>query len=79
MALVYIAEICVKRCFDSERYQLRSTVRVELVLPLAWKATLGHKRLKYTAPTCLQVAGLQDHATKFYMKLETIALHFTSL
>ena len=41
MAPSYIADMCVKRSFESEHYNLRSAVRDELVLPLARKSTLG--------------------------------------
>ena len=33
----YIADMCVKRSFESEHYNLRSTVRGEFVVPLAGK------------------------------------------
>ena len=42
--LRYISPRCVpgiRRCFDSEHYQLRSAVRGELVVPPATKLTLG--------------------------------------
>ena len=43
VALDYTAEMCAKRCFDSERCQLQKAVRGELLVPQAKKATLGVK------------------------------------
>ena len=48
MAHSYIADMCVKRSFESEHYNLRSTVRGELVVPLAGKKTLGRRSFKYS-------------------------------
>ena len=51
MAPAYIAEMCVKRCFDSALYQLRSAVRGGLVVAPAKKAPLGRRGFKYTGPS----------------------------
>ena len=51
MAPSYIADMCVKRSFESERYNLRSAVRGELVVPLARKSTLGRRSFKYSGPS----------------------------
>ena len=48
MAPSYIANMCVKRSFESEHYNLRSTVRGELVVPLALEKTLGRRSFKYS-------------------------------
>ena len=37
-APVYIAEMCIRRSFDSKHYQFRSAVRGELVVPLVKKS-----------------------------------------
>ena len=48
----YIADMCVKRSFESEHYNLRSAVRGELVIPpLARKSTLGRPSFKYSGPS----------------------------
>ena len=51
MAPAYITDMCVKRTFDSERYNLRSAVRGELVVPPARKATLGRRSFTYSGPS----------------------------
>ena len=51
IAPVYIAEMCIRRSFDSEHYQLRSAVRGELVVPLAKKVTLGRRIFRYAGTT----------------------------
>ena len=51
MAPSYIADMCVQRSFESERYNLRSSVRGELVIPLARKSTLGRRSFKYRGPS----------------------------
>ena len=51
MAPSYITDMCVKRSFESEHYNLRSAVRGELVVPLALKSTLGRRSFKYSGPS----------------------------
>ena len=51
MAPAYIIDMCVKRTFDSEHYNLRSAVRGELVIPPARKATLGRRSFTYSGPS----------------------------
>ena len=51
MAPSCIADMCVKRSFESEHYNLRSAVRGELVVPLAGKSTLGRRGFKYSSPS----------------------------
>ena len=51
MAPSYIADMRVKRSFESERYNLRSAVRGEPVVPLARKSTPGRPSFKYNGPS----------------------------
>ena len=51
MAPSYIANMCVKRSLESEHCNLRSAVRVERVVPLARKSTLGRRSFKYSGPS----------------------------
>ena len=51
MAPSYIADVCMKRSFESEHYNLRSAVRGELVVPLARKSTPSHRSFKYSCPS----------------------------
>ena len=51
MAPSYIADMCVKRSFESEHYNLRSAVRGELVVPLVRKSTLRRRSFKYSGPS----------------------------
>ena len=46
-APVYIAEMYIRRSFNSEHYQLRSAVRGELVVPQRKKVTLGRRNFRY--------------------------------
>ena len=75
-AAVYIAEMCIRRPFDSEHYQLRSAVRGELILPLAKQVTLGRCSFRY-AGTSLWNALPQDirdvslSLSQFQSKLKT--------
>ena len=51
MAPSYIADVCMKRSFESEHYNLRSAVHGELVVPLARKSNLGRRSFKYSGPS----------------------------
>ena len=44
----YFANMCVKRYCDSERCQLRSAVRDELLVPLVRKSTVACRTFTYT-------------------------------
>ena len=59
----YIAEICTRRSFDTERCQLRSAVRDELIEPLAQKVTFGRRRFLYAGRSlwnALQTRHIRD-------------------
>ena len=75
-APVYIAEMCIRRCFDSEHYQLRSVVRGELVVPLAKKVTLGRRSFRYAGPSLWNALPRDIHdvslsLSQFQSKLKT--------
>ena len=63
MAPSYIADMRVKRSFESEHYNLRSAVRGEPVVPLAPKSTLGHSCFKYS---CASLWSALPHDTRDY-------------
>ena len=65
MAPGNIAEMC---CFDSERYQLRSAARAELVVPLAKKVTLGRRGFTNIDPFLLIALprDIRDSCLSFY-------------
>ena len=47
----YIADMCVKKSFESEHYNLRSAFRGELVVSLARISTFGRRCFKYSDPS----------------------------
>ena len=49
----YIADMCVKRSFESAHYNLRSSVRSKLVVPIARKSALGIRSFKYSGLSLL--------------------------
>ena len=51
MAPSYIADMGVKRSFESEHYNLLFAVRGELVVSLALKSTLVRRSYKYSGPS----------------------------
>ena len=51
MALSYIADMCVKRCYESEHYIFVLLFFGELVVSLARKSTLGRRSFKYSGPS----------------------------
>ena len=67
MAPSYIADMCVKRSFEFEHYNLCSAVRDELVVPLARKSTLGRRSSKYSSPSLCNALpyDIRDSNLKF--------------
>ena len=51
MAPSHIADMCVKRSFESEHSNLRNSVRGELVVPLARRSTLVCRSFKCSGPS----------------------------
>ena len=76
IAPIYIVEMCFRRCFDSERYQLRSAVRGELVVPLAKIVTLGRRSFRYAGPSlwnalARDIRDVTHSLSQFQSKLKT--------
>ena len=68
-APVYIADMCIRRSFDSEHYQLRSAVLGELVVTLAKKVTLGRRsyRTLWNASIVMERASAQAFLTFLFL------------
>ena len=68
MAQPYSADMYVQRCSDSERYQLRSAVRWELVVPPAEQLSDID-----VSSTLVHLDGIHSR-----IRFETLALHLIS-